>query len=501
MKGTRIYKNAGMSVLQAGVTGLTLFLLYRFLLRTIGVEQLGVWSIVLATASAAKISELGFSAGTVKFVAKYLVQEDAKQISRIMGTATVSVALVIGFVSVGAYLVLNEILDFIIASDQIHLALAILPYALVSLWLNAIASVFHAGLDGCQRFDIRCWLMIVGNLLYLLSAYWMVPRMGLLGLAYAQVLQALLLLLFSWPLLRIQIPHLSILPYRWNRQTFKEMFRYGVYFQVNVFMAMLYDPITKALLSKFGGLAMTGYYEMANRMIMQFRALVVSANQVLVPVIATETEKSRQNVNSLYRKNFQVLVYLLFPLGLFIPVLVPYISHIWIGHYESGFILFSNLLLAGWFGNTIAGPAYFVYLGTGHLRWTTISHAVIGVLNAVLGWCGGVLLGGEGVAWGWAAALILGSSIIVISYHKDNRLPLADFLPGADRLLAFGCCLGSGAGVLSYYVMPTQIPIAGTFCLSVSTFVLCAFLPVWKHPLTQFWKTTFRELRSSPITK
>jgi O-antigen/teichoic acid export membrane protein len=49
---------------------------------------------------------------------------------------------------------------------------------------------------------------------------------------------------------------------------------------------MLYDPITKALLTKFGGLSLVGYYEMANKLIYQIRSLKVSANQILVPAFA-----------------------------------------------------------------------------------------------------------------------------------------------------------------------------------------------------------------------
>jgi hypothetical protein len=39
---------------------------------------------------------------------------------------------------------------------------------------------------------------------------------------------------------------------------------------------MLYDPITKGLLVKFGGLDLAGYYEMANRLVVQLRGFIVS---------------------------------------------------------------------------------------------------------------------------------------------------------------------------------------------------------------------------------
>ena len=51
MSGNRITRNAIMAVAQVIVSGGVYFLLYRYLLRTIGSGQVGIWVIVFATAS------------------------------------------------------------------------------------------------------------------------------------------------------------------------------------------------------------------------------------------------------------------------------------------------------------------------------------------------------------------------------------------------------------------------------------------------------------------
>ena len=57
----RLLINAIMSVVQVVVTSGILFVLYRFLIRTIGVEKLGIWSVVLSTSSVAGIANLGLA--------------------------------------------------------------------------------------------------------------------------------------------------------------------------------------------------------------------------------------------------------------------------------------------------------------------------------------------------------------------------------------------------------------------------------------------------------
>ncbi|MGC8744981.1 MAG: polysaccharide biosynthesis C-terminal domain-containing protein, partial [Verrucomicrobiia bacterium] len=54
--------------------GIALFFLYRFLLKTIGVEQFGIWSLVLSTTSIIGAANLGISGSIVKFVAKYIAR-------------------------------------------------------------------------------------------------------------------------------------------------------------------------------------------------------------------------------------------------------------------------------------------------------------------------------------------------------------------------------------------------------------------------------------------
>ena len=69
-----VSRNAVMAVVQAVTTGGVLFLFYRYLLKAIGPEQVGVWAVVLATASTSRISEMGFTGSAVKFTAKYVAR-------------------------------------------------------------------------------------------------------------------------------------------------------------------------------------------------------------------------------------------------------------------------------------------------------------------------------------------------------------------------------------------------------------------------------------------
>jgi O-antigen/teichoic acid export membrane protein len=66
-----------------------------------------------------------------------------------------------------------------------------------------------------------------------------------------------------------------LLPVQWKLKRFREMLGYGVNFQINSVVMLLFEPTTKILLGRFCELAAAGYFEMGQRLVMQARALIV----------------------------------------------------------------------------------------------------------------------------------------------------------------------------------------------------------------------------------
>jgi len=475
MRKRQVLINAAMSVLQILLIGVVIFILYKFLLVTIGAKQLGIWSLVLATSSLSQIANFGFSGSVVKFVAKYIALKENQNTSNVIQTAVISLGVFVGFLLLTVYPVFTKIIGLIVASDSLPLALDILPYALLSIWLMMIVSVFQSALDGFQRIDLRSIILTCSSILNLILCFILAPPYGLMGVAYARVAQMSITLITSWIVLKRYIK-LPLLPCKWNKQLFREILSYGLKYQTISITAMFYDPVTKGLLSKFGSLSMVGYYEMASRMVQQFRALVVSANQVLFPAIADLKEKSPEKIGSVYRTSYQLLFYISVPLFSLIIVSLPLVSQFWIGHYEKAFVGFGILLSISWFFNTLSAPSYFVNLGTGELRWNVISHVAIAVLNAVLGLILGVYFGGYGVVIAWGISLALGSSLIYLSYHKKYKIPLIDLLPRESRLLIVVSLLGA--------VFITAIQDKMSYMIMIpAIFTVTILIILWFNPM------------------
>jgi len=483
MQKRQVLINAIMSVVRTIIIGVVFFILYRFLLHTIGVEQLGIWSLVLATTSVTQIANFGLGGSVVKFVAKYVAKKENKKVSGIIQTAAISVGAFIGLILLICYPIAKLVLRLVIPNESFPLGLSILPYAFLALWIMVVTSIFHAGLDGYQRIDLRSTLLMGGAILHLLLCFILAPTYGLMGVAYARVIQNITILFSSWFLLKRYLPQLPIFPFKWNKGLFKEIIGYGMNYQVISITSMFYDPLTKALLSKFGGLSMVGYFEMASKMIQQLRLLIVSANQVLFPAIANLKEKTPKKIQSVYLTSYQLVFYLALPLFSLIIVCTPLISELWIGHYESIFVTFGILLAIGWFLNTLGTPAYYANLGIGELRWNVMSYITITLLTAILGSLFGIFYGGIGVVVTSIISLAFGGSIIYLSYHTKHKIPLIELLPKTSKLIIIACLISIITTIVIQNKLDHSINTTEINFIIIISFSIIIFFPLWLHPM------------------
>jgi len=421
MKSRQILINAIMSVVQTISLGVILFVLYRFLLGAIGINGLGIWSLILATTSVAQIANLGIATSVTKLVAKYTATKENENVSSIIETSAISLGGITGIVLVISYPLLKKLIVFIVDIESLSQALAILPYAITAFWLMTLLSIFQAALDGLQRIDLRNTILIGSAILNLILCVLLAPTHGLLGVAYARLIQTFLTLIVAWVILKFYVK-LSFLPWRCDKR------------------------------------------------------LIVSTNQVLFPTIAQLYENQPDKINSIYKASYQLLFYLSVPMYTIIIIFLPPLSQLWIGQYESIFINFGILLSLGWLLNTLSSPAYFTYLGTGKLKWNITGHIAIGSINIILGLLFGLFFGGDGVVLAWAISLALGSCLIYFPYHLQNNISLFELIPKDSKPLLVLCMFCVVIFYISFKKFPQPLIIE-----SIS--VVLIFVGLWFHPM------------------
>ncbi len=463
--------SVGQTVASAGL----MFVLYRAVLNALGADGLGVWSVVIATTGAARVAELGLAGSAVKYVAMYSAQRNAPRAGLAAETTVVSIAVGALVAALVAFVAVRPVLGWFIPAEGLADAQRLLPYACASLWLTSIGGAAQSALDGYHRYDLRNAALLVGQAVYVGLALVLMRTGGLVGLAMAQIVQGALVIALAWAALRRVTPEVSVVPHRWDRGLFREMLGYGAQYQGLAVLRMVYDPVTKACLSAFGGLSLAGFFEMASQAVLKLRALLVAAQQVLTPEIAERQEQRPDGVDEVFATANRLNWALCLALFGAVAAAAPLLSHLWIGRYVPSFVLFSALLAVGWGANALSGPGFFLLLGVGRLGPLLASHTTTAVVNVVAGVGLGLIFGGTGVVVGWTLSLVAGAVHLLVWLQRARHLPM-----GPPRGLA-PLAVASGAGATLALAWTASAPASWRVALAATlAFGLLISLPLWR---------------------
>jgi O-antigen/teichoic acid export membrane protein len=248
------------------------------------------------------------------------------------------------------------------------------------------------------------------------------------------------------------------------------------------------------LIRKWGTLSDVGYFEMASRMVMQVRSLLVAANQVMVPVITTQQEHTPTHIPDTYMRCYHIMFYLSVPIYSLLLVVTPLVSEAWIGRYEPTFVVFAFLLITSWALNTSTVPAYLAFVGTGQLRWNTYSHMLTGVTNLLLGYILGHMFGSIGVIVGTCLAILAGSLLTLLTFHAEHHLDLRRLVSQDSRGLLLWSTLGVGGGLLTYYLFRDDAALWIVAALVGGLFFGVLGPSMWQHRIRTFLVDGLREL-------
>lgn len=458
----RILINIVSTVIQVIITGCLYYALYKLILNRLGSNILGVWSIVLATSSIASIGGVGFTASLVKFIAEYISLK--KEINRLLFTSLICTILFYLFFSLIIYIFGSFILSRVIEHNYLILALRILPFSLVILQTNAIATVFQSVLEGLQKNYIKNIIIIISNSSFLISSYLLLNKnANIFSIIYAQSVQSIVTFTLAFFLSCKYTGYRYLLKWNWSKEIFKEIFSYSLKFQIISICQILYDPITKGLLGRFSSLQTVAYYEMANRMIMQIRGVIINANQVIVPLIASVKNTSIDYVILLYKKSLRIITFFSLFATVTIIVFITSISRIWIGTLNKEFIFFSILLSIIYFFNIISGPAYFGNIGEGKLNKLLIQHIFIAIINVGCGFLFSIYGNRYGAVWAWGASVSIGAVYIINDYHESKTINFSKIFSVNEKVFFLISALCIVFLIISDSIENTQFSISNLF--------------------------------------
>jgi O-antigen/teichoic acid export membrane protein len=465
---------------QVVVAGVVMFLAYRVIATELGVSALGIWAASMSMAAFVNLADLGVSESMLRMLPGALQSGDARRSREVTELCISFVAVSTGLVAFLVYLPYSLLMRTFIPPADLAATQVAVPLAFAAAWLNSVVACVLYALEGSQRYDRRSTIVVVANLLYLGGVLLLVPRFGLRGLGFAVLVQSASQVVMGWLVVRKQlgIPRWIPRPARFDE--LRGLIALGAPIKLAAVLNLLCEPLTKVLVLAFGGSHLSGIFEMATRLPSQVRAIIVAVAQVIVPRMIRRVA-SGAAIDELYEYSCAAVLTLAAAGFSVLLLLLPAVSHFWLGETDATFLLYAVLMSAGWLANSLCTPAYFSLLATGRMRWNIAGQLVQAAVNVAVGGAAGWLFGGTGVVAGAVVAQVACAAVIILVAR-----PVVGALFIKPTQVDRRYLLLSLAGCWALYTVGAlHWPVADTWWLSL--LAAAGFLPLslyylWSQP-------------------
>ena len=165
-RGAKFVSSAVWSSVGVVVSLITGLVLSPYLIRKLGPDGYGVWTLTFAMVEYYWLLDLGFRSATVKYVAHHWTLRDSIKTGEVISTALVYSSAAASLILIGLTLSASWIQSkFQISPDYQNIFLRLLFITTFSWCISIVFGVFGAAIESVQRFDLSSQANIVGTLL------------------------------------------------------------------------------------------------------------------------------------------------------------------------------------------------------------------------------------------------------------------------------------------------------------------------------------------------
>jgi O-antigen/teichoic acid export membrane protein len=486
---------AVLSAVQVVIQAAILFATYRIAVSNIGLATLGLWSVASAASTFGRVGDLGFSGAVPRLLAERVGTGREDSLSSLVQTAALSSALGTGLLALGFYFPLLAFTRSIATAEQQHIAGHLVLAANATIVLTALSLAFQACLDGLGRFRTRVLISIFGSLINFSLVWLSINSLGALALPLGSIIQALVMLIFSWIALRNRIKALPAFPRQWHNVEFKKLFQIGKFTQANSVLIILFEPMSRVLAGHYGSAEFAALFDLAAKVAGNIRLIFSSAAQALTPFFSASREAPIR-AGILFVSSTSVVVVTATAATAMGMLFSPLVSIFSLNRLDPDFLSMFWILLLGNLGNVMGAPAFFFALGAGTVGVSTRSLTLQAVIFICAATVLNLLSAAQSIPVAYALAVVCTGTYSLRSGILQLKLDAKILYALIARTAAPLAVLLLISSVVILYADPGLISLMTGICCLPALVMAGALVKYWRPVAT--WR---REIRTFQVTK
>lgn len=446
LSGGQLLQNGLFAAIQSVIVTVCLLLVYRLVIAHASLEQLGVWSLLLAGSAMLRVGDVSGAGALSRFVAMKSPDAGPGHIRNVVHTVMLTSLCLNAALALVFYMLAPLFLPKVIAPEYMGEALALLPFVVGTMVLGSLSIAVTSAIDGAQRADQRAMVFIVAALIFLISSWLLIPKYGVVGFGVAQLVQQIVILVLGWHVLRRHVSDLGWVPFHWRRDVFGETAGFAIKLNAIGIVGLLFEPLVKFAFNHTGGPGLVAIYELASRLVVQVRGFVIAAATPLIPAFAAHSDRG----DLVFRRTLDSSVRFISVAGVGVALGAvfgaPLVSVVVLEKLSPEVLIMSIMLTLGWAINVLAIPFYFAAQGQGFLRWNFASHVLIAASVLVGVFLPVSVFGHDGLLVSIVFGLVLSTPVVIVGNSRllgisDVYRSVRIWLGGAAALITLICAI------------------------------------------------------------
>lgn len=447
----RFVRSATANYLNTFVTLLLALLVTPILVRGLGKEAFGTWTLVTASVLYYSVLQFGLSRAVVKFVAEAHAAGDDTRARRVISTAFLALSLpaaLLIIASPGLALLFPVIFDLPEQYEQAAMVLVVL--SAVDFAFGMPADTFSGGLIALQRYDLLN-VTTTATALAQAAAWAVIVAFdgGLVALGVATLMFSLVANVVRYVMVRRLLRGVHIGPRTFDRGLVKPLVRMSSWIALTDFVEIVTLRIDPLLVGVIVGVPEAGVYAVGQKLAAFVDRLSGPALAMFFPhAAALSADDDREGLRASLLAGTRLAMGITVPLAIVLSVLAEPAVRVWVGDGFDGAAAVVVFLSLTAVATALPRVGVYILRGLGDVAFA----ARVGVLQAIVSVVASIVLaramGLEGVALGTLVGVAASQFLLILPYVcRRLEVPLhrlAGVLVRAQLLpagLMLACCL------------------------------------------------------------
>lgn len=486
-----------VSILLNNIIGL---LYTPFMLRILGQNEYGLYSLVASVVAYLTILDFGFANAIVRYTAKFRTENNTKEQYEMFGMFFILycvIGLFAFLIGLGLYFNVDVLFDATMSLEELQKIRIMMLLMVFNISFTFPMSIWGAIITAYENFVFQKLVNIVRIILN------PIVMIILLYMGYKAVAMVVIITLFNiitlcinaWYCRYILFIKIKFARFKWI--FLKELIIYSFWIFLNSIMDRIYWSTGQFVLGVFSGATAVAIYAVAIQLEHIFMSFSTAISNVFLPKITIMVTKGydREAISNLFirtgRIQYVILCFILI-----------------------GFILFGKQFIILWAGEAYR-EAYIITLfffipltipliqnlgiailqARNQLKFRSVLYVIIALLSLGISIPLAKMYGGIGCAIGTSSALIVGQIVVMnIYYHKKIKIDIILFWKEILKMSITPALLG-----MSAWLLLRVVEINSIMSLFIAIIIFSAvYLPV-------IWFTSMNDyerfLLSTPIQR